>query len=192
MDYITHYYIKGTLPFRSLSALTESEALKIMENLCDDSPLLSRFKQPTNYMEDRRETEKWLRNSFIEKGGRPEAVYPLYTLLGTSNLIEKNALNYGTDIDRISIPISIFDEHDITFTYPDSMVSYSTWKYKPAAHYQAEYHGLVFTLSEAKAKLINNITDLLGEKWTFSEETLPYIEAQIWNHKKVLTYAGIT
>jgi hypothetical protein len=67
-----------------------------------------------------------------------------------------------------------------------------TWKYKPVAHYQAEYHGQIFTLSEAKAKLINNITDLLGEKWTFSEETLPYIEAQIWNHKKVLRYVGIT
>lgn len=39
-------------------------------------------------------------------------------------------------------------------------------------YYQAEYHGQVFTLSEARAKLINNITELLGEKWTFSERHL--------------------
>ncbi|MFK7697768.1 hypothetical protein [Paenibacillus sp. HJGM_3] len=187
MDYVTHYFRKGALPFQSLSALSESEALKIMENLSGDSPLVSRFKQPKKYMEDRLETEEWLRNSFIKKGGQPEAEYPFYTLLGTSDIVEEHA---GSQYDKISIPISIFDEHDITFTYPDSMVSYGTWKYKPTEHYQAEYHGRVFTLSEARVLLISNVTELLGKKWTFSEQTLPYIEAQIWNHKKVLTYIG--
>ncbi|MFD0696360.1 hypothetical protein ACFQZT_20045 [Paenibacillus sp. GCM10027628] len=187
---MTHYFLRGKLPFQSLSALSEPEALKIMANLCDDSPMLSRFKSPVKYMEDRRETEKWLRDTFIEKGGQPEAAYPFYAVLGTSYWIEKHSADYGTEIDRISIPISIFDEHDITFTYPDSMVSYTTWKYKSTPHYQAEYHGHVFKHSEVKTRLINNIKELFGERWTFSEEVLPYIEAQKWNHKKVLTFVG--
>ena len=34
VDYLTHYYKKGTPPFRSLSALPKGEALGIMEALC--------------------------------------------------------------------------------------------------------------------------------------------------------------
>lgn len=56
IQYLTHYK-KGTLPFRSLSVLSESEALKLMENLCDDSPIFSRFKTPHHYLETRKQTE---------------------------------------------------------------------------------------------------------------------------------------
>ena len=37
-DYLTHYYSIDTGPFQSLSALSNEEAIKIMERLCDDTP----------------------------------------------------------------------------------------------------------------------------------------------------------
>jgi hypothetical protein len=59
---------------------------------------------------------------------------------------------------------------------------------KPAAYYQPEYHGQVFTLAEIQA-----IVEAKGppeEAWaTNLPETLaPYIEAQVWNHKGLLEY----
>lgn len=154
-------------------------------SLSDYSPLLSRFKQPLPHLQSRRETERWLLDKFMEKGGRPEASYPYYSVVGTSSSLEQHSLNYNHGIEKISIPISMFNEDDITFTYPDSMVSYSIWRDKPADHYQADYHGHVFTLSELETRLIHHSAELFGEKWTFSGEVMPYFEAQIWNHKKI-------
>lgn len=34
--YLTHYYLRETGPFQSLTALSDEEALKIMEALCND------------------------------------------------------------------------------------------------------------------------------------------------------------
>lgn len=121
-DYITHYYKRGSSPIKTLSALTESEALKIMESLSDDSPLFARFKEPIQYLNSRRQTEKWLRDEFIAKGGQPKDEYPLYAVLSTSDWIEKHSSSFN--IEKIRIPMSIFKEDDISFTYPDSMLSY--------------------------------------------------------------------
>lgn len=180
IEYLTHYYKKGSMPFRSLSALPESEALKIMEGLSDDSPLFARFKTPMQYMETRRETEQWLRYRFMEKGGRPTEAYPLYAVLGRSSWIENHTSNM--DMTQIQIPITIFHEREISFTYPDSMVSHWLGKDQPPEHYQPEYHGVIFTLSEAQS-LINQLGWPEG-RWNKSlpEEVAPYLEAQIWNH----------
>jgi hypothetical protein len=69
VDYLTYYYKSGTEPFRSLSALPDEEAIKIMEELCDDTPFGARFKDPVQYMRNRRQAEQWVREEFIAKGG---------------------------------------------------------------------------------------------------------------------------
>jgi hypothetical protein len=46
VDYLTHYYSRDTEPFRSLSALSENEALKIMKTLCDGRKCTSVLKMP--------------------------------------------------------------------------------------------------------------------------------------------------
>lgn len=38
IDYLTYYYRRGTEPFRSLSALSDEEAIEIMAELCDVTP----------------------------------------------------------------------------------------------------------------------------------------------------------
>lgn len=55
VDFLTHYYVRDTGPFQSLSALPAVEAMKIMEGLCDDTHFGARFKDPAKYMRDRRE-----------------------------------------------------------------------------------------------------------------------------------------
>ncbi|MBH5318851.1 hypothetical protein I6N90_13685 [Paenibacillus sp. GSMTC-2017] len=181
MDYFTHYYKRGSSPFRTLSALTDEEAKKVMEQLADDSPLFARFKTPQQYLNTRKQVENWLRGEFIAKGGLPKDDYPLYAVLGSSSWIESHSASF--DIEKIQIPVSSFDERDISFTFPDSMVSYWLGNDKPADYYQEEYHGKVFTLSEVKA-LVDAIGVAEAEwKVTLPADVAPYLEVQIWNHK---------
>jgi hypothetical protein len=182
-DYLTHYYKRGTLPFRTLSGLSKAHALEIMEELSDDSILFSRFNEPIQYMEDRLEIEEWLRVKFIEKGGVPQDSYPLYAVLGRSDGIEQYSSQY--DIEQIRLPISLFDEKDISFTVPDSMASFGFAKAKPKEFYIPEFHGQVFTLSEIKNFSRAELEEVLKR---LSDNTIPYVEVQIWNHKIPMTY----
>ncbi|ULL16747.1 hypothetical protein DVH26_21265 [Paenibacillus sp. H1-7] len=60
-DYLTHYYKKDSVPFQTLSALTRSESLKVMNEIRDESPIYSRFNKPNEYMDNRRKVEEWLK-----------------------------------------------------------------------------------------------------------------------------------
>lgn len=183
VEYLTYYYIKGTELFRSLSVLSDDDAVRIMQALYvqfEKSILFERFKDPVRYLEDRRRTEKWVREAFIAKGGTPQDAWPISMVLGESSWIEDHApdpLRHG----QVRIPLSAFEEGDVSFTFPDSMVSYWLGSEKPAPYYLPAYHGKVFTRSE-----IVRIVEELGlpeERW---EIQLPadvgrYVEAQVWN-----------
>lgn len=177
-EYITHYY--NSVPFRSLSALSRSEAMKVMEELCDDSPIFERFKEPVQYWENRLEAENWLRNGFKEKGGVPKDKYPFYAVLGTADWIENYALSEGLDLNLLRIPLSLFSEKDVSFTVPDSMVSFWIGRDKPKEYYNANFHGQLFTISEIKAKMT---ADVMSKLESMIPSGIPYIEAQIWNHE---------
>ena len=89
---------------------------------------------------------------------------------------------------EIRIPLSVFTEYDVSFTYPDSMISLWFGREKPKGYYLPDYHGKVFTLSE--------ILSIVGEKglpeedWetNLPSDLAPYIEAQVWNHKLLEIY----
>ena len=194
VDYLTYYFWKSKQnkdvpPFRSLSALSDIEAIKIMEKLYiefEESILFERFKDPIQYMRDRRDTEQWVYEAFIAKGGKPQENYPICMVLGESTWIKNHAPGAAETKGEIRVPLSIFQETDVSFTCLDSMVSHWLAKEKPIEYYQPEYHGKVFTLTEI-LDLIER-KGLPGEKW---EVNLPsnigaYIEAQVWNHKLLL------
>jgi hypothetical protein len=182
IDYLTYYYKHGTEPFQSLSALPDKEVIKIMEELCDDTLFGARFKDPIQYMRNRRQTEQWVREEFIKKGGRPRETYPIPMVLGASKWMVKQAPDLNVH-GEIRIPLSVFTEYDVSFTYPDSMISLWFGREKPKEYYLPDYHGKVFTLSE--------ILSIVGEKglpeedWetNLPSDLAPYIEAQVWNHK---------
>jgi hypothetical protein len=89
---------------------------------------------------------------------------------------------------EIHIPLSVFTEHDVSFTYPDSMISLWFGRDKPVEYYLPEYHGKVFTISE-----ILSIVEAKGmpeEEWetNLPRDFAPYIEAQVWNHELLEKY----
>ena len=60
-DYLTHYYLHDIGPFHTLSALPDVAALEIMKALRDDTPFGARFKHPARYLQNRKETVRWVR-----------------------------------------------------------------------------------------------------------------------------------
>jgi hypothetical protein len=89
---------------------------------------------------------------------------------------------------EIQVPLSLFGENDVSFTYPDSMVSLMLANQKNSEHYLPDYHGKLFILSEIYSIVESN--GLPGESWgTNLPSSLPnYIEAQVWNQKPLLEY----
>lgn len=188
VDYLTHYYSSELGPFQSLSALRDDEAIAIMEKLCDDTPYGARFKDPLRYLRDRKATERWVREGFVAKGGKPQAPYPISMVLGSSKWIVKNAPDPKTHAE-IRIPLAIFTEDDVSFTYPDSMISRWFGQDKPAEYYQPELHGQIFTLPEILAIVAERGLPEEGWDSKLPDFLAPYIEAQVWRHDLLLGYA---
>jgi hypothetical protein len=175
---LTHYYHKKDSPFQSLSSLSDQEALSIMLSLQDRSGLVyRRFRDPEKYLQHRREVESWVRQEFIKKGGKPISTYPHYFVVGRAIWIEEG---YDGESRMMQFPVSTFKDKQVSFTYPDSMISYWLKSQTDRVFFRPEYHGQVFSLSE-----ICQMIDLFGvpvEEWR-TEESRRYdlfIEAQVW------------
>jgi hypothetical protein len=182
-DFLTYYYEKGSAPFRSLSDLADDSAVRIMNELYGRNRgniLFERFSDPAAYLKQRRETEAWVRSEFAQKGGRPVLRHPVSMVLGRSRWIEDNAPNRKLH-GEIRIPAEIFSEADVSFTFPDSMVSFWLGTARPAEYYLPEFHGKVFT----KSGILRIVEEkgLPEDGWTvrLPPDTGPYIEAQVWN-----------
>jgi hypothetical protein len=190
IEFLTHIYRRGAEPFQSLSALSDEEALPIMKSLyLAESAYWGRFEDPLAYLHARRQTENWLRQAFIAKGGKPQLPYPIYFMVGNPPWLER-AADPATvaSTTRIEVPVSILAEGDISFTYPDSMVTLLLEHLKDPEIYQPDYHGKLFTLSEMRA--IVAVKGMPDEGWeTRAPDHLAhYIEAQVWNRKPLLKF----
>lgn len=185
-DILTHYFKVGKKPFLSLSELTEAEALKIMENLYQDDAMWGRFKNPQKYIRERRQTELWVRKSFMAKGGKPVKKYPIYMVLGRCKSLEENIDN--KQLQKIEIPITYFTEQEVSYTFVDSMYSMVLGQEKPPEYYQPQYHGKVFTLTEIKAIIEKKGEPVEGWWGNLPDDFFPYIEAQVWCQEKLFDY----
>lgn len=186
IEYLSYYYNAGTTPFQSLSALPEMEAIQLMKELYVDDAVWGRFKNPALYLQERKKTELWLRKEFILKGGCPQEEYPSYLMMGSCDMLEE----YTTDVKlvKIQIPISDFKEEDISFTFIDSMLSFSLGQDKSSEYYQPKYHGKVFLLSEILRIIKEKGSPVEGWWGKLPADFFPYIEAQVWNHKLLVGY----
>jgi hypothetical protein len=190
IENLIHLYQRGTEPFRSLSALPDEEAERIMRSLYRaGSVYWERFEDAAQYLQMRRQTEGWLRRDFQAKGGCPKEQYPIYMVLGRTKWMQ-TAIDPTTvaTTAEIEVPLALFEPCDISFTYPDSMVSAMVASQKDPTYYLPEYHGRVFTLSEIAT--IIEAHGLPGETWgtTLPSHLANYVEAQVWNRQPLLEF----
>jgi hypothetical protein len=179
LSFLTHYYNPNDLPFQSLSSLCTVEALNIIRKFEYKSAVVyKRFKNPEKYLSDRKEVEGWIREEFIKKGGQPENHYPYYLVLGSSSYIYEG---YNKNCSTIEVSLRDLDLNKVSFTYPDSMVSYwlASTK-KEEIYFRPEYHGKVFVYKEIVQLLdkIGHSSNILKEDRTRVYDF--FIEAQVW------------
>jgi hypothetical protein len=155
----------------------------------EGSVFWERFKDPLSYLTFRRQVEANLREKLIRKGGVPIDQYPIYLMLGRPRwtIDVADAVTVATT-EEVVVPLGVIDESQVSFTYPDSMVSAFILGQSHLDYFEPEYHGKVFTLEEITA--IVEKKGLPGEGW---ETSMPrhlahYIEAQVWDRETLMNY----
>lgn len=189
-DFLLHIHQKGSRPFQSLSALPPQQALEMMAELyVEGSVFWERFKDPGAYLSFRKQVERKLRDGFIEKGGRPKSDYPIYLVLGRPRWFSLVADTVTLETtEELCVPLSIVDSEQVSFTYPDSMVSALMEMERNPEYFEPDYHGKVFTLKEIEE--IIGRKGLPGEGWQtrMPRHFAHYIEAQVWDPRTLREY----
>jgi hypothetical protein len=190
---LIHFYRRGGQPFQSLTALPEDEALRLMgAYYIAGSALWERFKDPLEYLSMRRTTEAWLHAAFIAKGGRPQQPNPIYMVLGMTPWLHQNKTSVTlAHTAELEVPLTLFAEDEVSFTYPDSMVSLFLAREQNPAYYLPEIHGRIFTLPEIRALLAEHGAPGAGLGDNLPPDLANYIEVQVWNCAPLLNNAGL-
>ncbi len=171
-----HYYDKRSGPFRSLTAMPLQESSVLLEQIKRERPDSMCAKRDVEYIEKRRNCEAILRREFQKKGGIVEIESPYYMVVEhspwLSTWFEQGAF--------IKIPIEELDVRKVSFTYGDSMPTFS-----PKVNDGKEYRRQVYTYDE-----ILRIIDKYGlpQDWNDDGAHGPerYIEAHVWTDEPIV------
>jgi len=160
-NHLSYFYRKGQTLFEVLSDLDESVAEEILKR-----DVL--WRGDGTYLRYRKAHEQYLRDRFIEKGGRPRRRYPIYMILGDSPS-GPHSLDGEYD-HKLVIPLSLFVPEGISFTYPDSL--YRVPLNDPGRLY----------LDRDPAPCVYRVEEIgeLIQKYKVYEYNNHYVEAQVW------------
>ncbi len=180
-QFLFHYYELENGPFRNITKYGYEKA----ENIQNQISKGWNSKRPENYIDLRFSLEKRIKEQFASKGGKPNRNDPFYFTLGECDWAKSWYVNPGV----IKIPLTDFNPEHVSFTYPDSMVSFQFHDEPKLATYRKDCNGQVFLLSEMK--------DLVSKYGIPSEEKCQtdekfkydkYIEAQVWDDELIKAY----
>ncbi len=153
--------------------MSDDEATTFMRSEIPEDEIFHR--DPLSYLRRRRATEQWLRDEFRKAGGVPITPYPIYLTVGRSTYIEEQ----GIYNEVLEFPLSTFDAHSISFTYPDSYVS--RWLTETqSSYFKADLHGRVFSLTHLPDLISHPI--VRANAWKEQEHRYDFfLEAQVWD-----------
>lgn len=176
--YLYHYFDKRSGPFRSLTAVSDEEARKTLEKIKAQRPNAFCSQRDADYLEKRRKCEAVVREAFMAKGGKVELSSPYYMVVEHSPWLG----TWYEQTDLIKIPAEEFDLSTVSFTYGDSMPTFS-----PRVNDGKEYRRQVYTYDEI-LKMIEKYG--LPQDWNDDGSHGPerYIEAHVWSGKTIEKY----
>ena len=176
--YLYHYYDKRSGPFKSLTALPEKEAFTVLERIKQDRPSSLSAQRDIDYISKRMNCERIVREEAVKKGILMDILSPHYLVVEHSPWLS----SWFEDPGVIKIPIEEFDTSKISFTYGDSMPTFS-----PRVKDRKEYRKKVYTYDE--------ILDIIAryglpQDWNDDGSHGPerYIEAQVWTDEPIKRY----
>ena len=176
--YLYHFFDKRTGPFRSLTSISPEEAKDMIEKIKKERPDSQCAQRHNHYVEYRHNCEAIQRREFTAKGGVMEKTSPHYMVVEFSPWLS----TWFEQSEYIRIPIEEFDLRTVSFTYGDSMPTFSD---KCADG--KEYRKKLYTYEE-----ILKIIDKYGlpQDWNDDGKHGPerYIEAHIWSDTPITRY----
>ena len=176
--YLYHYFDKTVGPFVNLSELPMEEAKVLLSTIKEVKPNSQCAKRHDQYVEYRHNCENIIRSEFTKKGGVVNRLSPHYMVVEHSPWLS----TWYENSDFIKIPIEEFDLRTISFTYGDSMPTFS-----PTINDGKEYRHKLYTYHE-----ILNIIEKYGlpQDWNDDGKFGPerYIEAHIWSDETINKY----
>lgn len=176
-----HYFDRTTRPFSSLSDVPAAEAEKILDAIRNSKPNSQCAQRHDHYIEYRRNCERILRAEFIKKGGVVSRATPHYLVVEHSPWLSGWYENCGF----IKIPIEEFDVGTLSFTYGDSMPTFS-----PTVNDGKEYRRQLYTYRE-----ILKIIDRYGlpQDWNDDGRYGPerYVEVHVWSDETIGKYKAL-
>ena len=176
--YLYHYFDKRTGPFKSLTAVSASEAKKVMEQIKEERPNSQCALRNDKYVEYRHNCEGILRRVFAAKGGIMEKESPHYIVLGHSPWLS----TWYEQMECLKIPVEEFDLRKVSFTYGDSMPTFSD-----RVNDGKEYRKKIYFYEEI-LKVIQKYG--LPQDWNDDGAHGPerYIEVQVWSDETIKRY----
>ena len=173
-----HFYDIRTGPFKSLTKLPADEAMSVMEKVRSERPGSFCAQRDEMYIGKRRNCEAILRREFAKKGGVIEIDSPHYMVAGYSPWL----YSWYEQPAYIKIPIEEFDLKTVSFTYGDSMPTFSD-----KVNDGKEYRKKLYTYVE-----ILELIDRCGlpQEWNDDGAYGPerYIEAHVWSDRTLKRY----
>lgn len=173
-----HYFDRRTGPFRTLSDLPMEEAKALLEATKEERPGSQCAQRHDKYVEYRHNCESILRREFTKKGGLIQRQSPHYMVVEHSPWLS----TWFEDCGVVKIPIERFDTRTISFTYGDSMPTFS-----PTINDGKEYRHRLYTYEE-----ILPIIDKYGlpQAWNDDGRHGPerYIEVHVWSDGTICHY----
>ncbi|WP_242883315.1 hypothetical protein [Lacrimispora sphenoides] len=176
--YLYHYFDKTIGPFVNLSDLPIDEAKLILDTIKITKPNSQSAKRHDKYVEYRRNCENIIRSEFENKGGIINRKSPHYMVIEHSPWLS----TWYENSAFIKIPIEKFDIKTISFTYGDSMPTFSQ-----TINDGKEYRKKLYTYDEI-LKIIEKYG--LPQDWNDDGKYGPerYIEAHVWSDEIINKY----
>ena len=179
--YLYHYFDKTIGSFVNLSELSIDEAKSTLEKIKVSKPNSQSAQRHDKYIEYRHNCENIILSEFEKKGGIITRKSPHYMVIEHSPWLS----TWFEDSAYVKIPIEEFDLKTISFTYGDSMPTFS-----PSINDGKEYRKKLYTYEEILI-LIEKYG--LPQDWNDDGKYGPerYIEAHIWSDETVNRYRAI-
>lgn len=179
--YLYHYYDKKVGAFRNLSDVSIEEAKSVLEKISKAKPHSQAALRNDKYVENRRNCENILRTEFAKRGGLMTRQAPHYMVVEHSPWLS----TWYEDCAFVKIPVEEFDIRTLSFTYGDSMPTFSD-----KFDHDKEYRHKLYTYDE-----ILKIIDKYGlpQDWNDDGKYGPerYVEVHVWSDETIRKYIDL-
>ncbi len=173
-----HYYDRTIGPFKSLTEISLDEAITVLDDLKRTKPKSQSASRNDKYVQYRRNCEAILKRECAKKGILINREAPYYMVIEHSPWLS----TWYENSAFVKIPIEEFDLRTLSFTYRDSMPTFSD-----SFLDGKEYRKQLYTYEE--------ILDLikkygLPQLWNEDGSHAPerYIEVHIWDDTVINKY----